>query len=137
MPDIIDHSINLAADAMNNLNVNDVKPFVPARDFKESLRFYTGLGWTCKWQDESLAELELGGHRFYLQNYYNREWAENWMLFVAVEDVDSWHVHAKGVVEEFEGTRVTPPKTEEYGARVSYVWDPSGVLIHLAQFTAS
>ena len=122
---------------MTNLNVKDVKPFVPAKDFEESLRFYTGLGWKLNWRDEGLAELELGGHRFYLQNYYNRDWAENWMLFVAVEDADSWYARAKEVVEAFEGTRVTPAKQEEYGARVTYVWDPSGVLIHFAQFIDS
>jgi hypothetical protein len=29
---------------------------------------------------------------------------------------------------------VAAPKQEPYGACVTYVWDPSGVLLHLAQW---
>ena len=29
--------------------------------------------------------------------------------------------------------RVNPPKEEDYGALVTYIWDPAGVLLHMAQ----
>jgi hypothetical protein len=32
---------------------------------------------------------------------------------------------------------VAPPKHEDYGARVTYVWDPAGVLLHLAEWDAA
>ena len=37
----------------------------------------------------------------------------------------------------FRARRVAPPKAEPYDATVTYVWDPSGVLLHLAQWTSA
>ena len=33
----------------------------------------------------------------------------------------------------FGAARVTPPKREPHGALVTYIWDPAGVLLHMAQ----
>lgn len=121
-----------------NLKVKDVKVFVPAMNFVDSLNFYTAMGWLLKWQaeDGSLAELELGDCRFYLQNYYNKDWANNFMLHVTVEDAQAWYEHGAKVIAEggYQHARLNQPKTEAYGASVTHVWDPSGVLLHFAQF---
>ncbi|MEM7112407.1 MAG: VOC family protein [Chloroflexota bacterium] len=118
--------------------VNDIKVFVPAKDFDESLRFYTALGWQQNWlaDDYSLAVLELADHRFYLQNYYNKDWADNFMLHITVADANAWWEHAAAVIAAggFKNARFRQPKEETYGALVTYVWDPSGVLLHFAQF---
>ena len=39
------------------ITVSDVKVFVPALDFTQSLQFYTLLGWQIKWQSGSVYEL--------------------------------------------------------------------------------
>lgn len=121
-----------------SLVVKDVKVFVPAMNFAQSLRFYQALGWQVNWvaDDEGLAELELADHRFYLQNYYNEEWANNFMMHISVEDAQAWSAHAAKVIEaeEHQPARLAGPKEEPYGALVTYVWDPSGVLLHFAQF---
>lgn len=124
---------------MSDLTVSDVKVFVPAKDFATSRRFYTTLGWRETWADGGLAELELGGVRFYLQDFYAKDWAENFMLYVAVDDAEAWWAHVRTVLADgaFPDARVQPPKPEAYGALVTYVWDPSGVLLHFAQPTAS
>ena len=118
--------------------VNDVKVFVPAKDFDESLRFYKALGWQQNWlaDDRSLAVLELSGHRFYLQNYYHKEWADNFMFHITVADANAWWEHAAAVIAagDYKNARFRQPKEEPYGALVTYVWDPSGVLLHFAQF---
>ncbi len=119
------------------LTVTDVKVFVPAKEFAQSLRFYEALGWTRTMltDDNSLAELELAGGRFYLQNYYNRAWANNFMFHITVEDARAWHDHAKAVIDtgNYGPARLWEPKEESYGSLVTYVWDPSGVLLHFAQ----
>jgi predicted lactoylglutathione lyase len=114
---------------------SDVKVFVPAKNFRESLKFYTSLGWQQNWQDENLAELELSGCRFYLQNYYNQKWADNFMMHITVSDAKAWWEHAAKVIAEgkYQYARLNEPKQEVYGALVTYVWDPSGVLLHFAQ----
>jgi hypothetical protein len=35
----------------------------------------------------------------------------------------------------FAGARVQPPKLQAYGAVVTFVHDPSGVLLHLCEWT--
>ena len=121
---------------MLDLSATEVRHFVPARDFAVSKEFYLALGWTLEWSDESLALLALAGQRFYLQRYYVKEWAENTMLHVTVRDARSCFVQIRELVDtnRFPGVRVAAPKDEPYGALVTYVWDPSGVLLHLAQW---
>jgi len=111
---------------MLKLNVSDVRPFLPAKDF----------GWKVTYSDDNLALLEIGNQRFYLQAYYVKEWADNAMLHVTVEDAQSCHTQIKEFMASgrFPGARVSKPKQEPYGALVTYVWDPSGVLLHLAQW---
>jgi len=113
--------------------VNDVKIFVPAKDFQRSLNFYQALGWSLTWtaDDNSLAELELADHRFYLQDFYVKEWAWNFMIHVAVDDVASWEAKSRKVAEEF-GLKHKPTHDQGY-AEVAHIWDPCGVLIHFAQ----
>lgn len=62
---------------MTSLHAKDIMIFVPAMNFGESLGFYKALGWQENWlaDDQSLAELELADCRFYLQDYYNKDWA--------------------------------------------------------------
>jgi len=117
---------------------SDIKVFVPARDFEESLRFYEALGWTRQWEHDGLAEIELAGVRLYLQDFYVQAWAENFMIYVDVEDAHAWYEHVRAVLQrgDFSSARVEPPTHEDYGALVTYVWDPSGVLIHCAEPTA-
>ncbi len=126
---------------MSALNVKDIKIFVPAMNFSESLGFYKALGWQVNWlaDDDSLAVLELAECRFYLQDYYNKDWANNFMMHIAVEDSRAWWQHASKVIEEsnYKYARLKEPKEESYGALVTYVWDPSGVLLHFAKFHSS
>lgn len=120
---------------MSNLAATDVKVFVPTRDFDESLRFYTALGWRLNWRHGTLAEVELGGVRLFLQGFYAKKLAENFMIYVDVEDAAAWYQHIAAVLKNnaFPKARVAPPKEEPHGALVTYAWDPCGVLIHFAQ----
>lgn len=121
-----------------NLLVKDIKVFVPAMNFEESLEFYERLGWHRNWlaDDSSLAVLELASTRFYLQNYYNKDWANNFMMHITVEDARAWWQHASEVISHsnYKYARLQEPRFESYGALVTHVWDPSGVLLHFAQF---
>jgi hypothetical protein len=117
--------------------VEDVRPFVPAIDFDVSRRFYEALGWTTAWTDgEGLALMEAGRHRFMLQDYYVREWAENSMLSIIVADAGAWYDRVAGILAErpYGNARVAEPKVEPWGATVTYVWDPCGVLLHFTQW---
>lgn len=122
---------------MIDLKASDLRTFVPAKDFATSKDFYVSLGWKLKWSDDNLALLEIANQRFYLQRYYVKEWAENSMLHISVEDAESCFKQITELIGSgrFPGVRASNPKREPYGALVTYVWDPAGVLLHLAQWT--
>jgi hypothetical protein len=104
--------------------VHDVRHFVPTRDLDLSVAFYVALGWRENWRVDGLAEIELAGHRLFLQGYYAREWAENSMIHVTVDDADAAYSRARSVVDEprFAGTRAEPPALQPTGS----VWRTSG-----------
>lgn len=58
------------------------------------------------------------------------------MLFISVVDAVACHREIDILVrsEKHPGIRAMGPKVQPYGALVTHVWDPSGVLIHLAQW---
>jgi catechol 2,3-dioxygenase-like lactoylglutathione lyase family enzyme len=120
---------------MANLNTGDIKPFIGARDFAESRDFYTALGWRANFDNGDLAELELGGFRFFLQNYYQRQWCENTMLHITVEDAEAWYRHVTSLLagRTYGAARAKAPEVQSHGALVTFVWDPAGVLLHFSQ----
>jgi hypothetical protein len=119
-----------------DLRATDLRPFLPSEDFDLSKQFYAALGCELEWSDENLALFNLAGFRFYLQRYYAKEWADNCMLHISVQDAASCYAVISEALrsERFPGARVAPPKQEPYGALVTYVWDPVGVLLHLAEW---
>ena len=121
---------------MSNLNASDIRPFIPAKDFAGSKRFYAALGCEVKDLDRRMALVKFGSRHFYIQDYYIKEVALNCMLHITVDDAQAWYDHAASVLHDnrFEGTRVQEPKRQPYGALVTFVHDPSGVLLHLCQW---
>ncbi|CAO3420822.1 VOC family protein [Azospirillum doebereinerae] len=117
--------------------VTAMRAFVPSKDFAESQRFYTALGFQVRPVGEGIAHAQLGegagAFSFLLQDFYVKEFAENLMMQVLVGDLDRWweHIESLALGERFGVTAPQPPKTEPWGMRVAYVWDPAGVLWHI------
>ena len=109
------------------------RPFIPTRDFELSKRFYETLGFE-KVLDGEVAIFKAGSGGFILQRFYQKEWAENFMMQLMVDDLDAWWAHIKSLDLSHFG--VQPPRApaiQPWGLRVAYVTDPSGVLWHFAQ----
>jgi hypothetical protein len=111
------------------------RPFLPAKDFKTSLRFYETIGFKAYPLGDTMAELSLGTHAFLLQGYYVKEWADNMMMHVLVKDVRAWwrHIDSLALARQFDVAPPAAPKVEPWGLTVAYIWDPSGVLWHFAE----
>jgi hypothetical protein len=123
---------------MSNFNVRDLRPFLPAKDFEVSKAFYVALGCTLKWDSPNLLLFELGEHRFYVSRTYNKDYAERTRLHITVEDTQSWFDHVSALVKNdprFATVRVQTPRQESYGALVTFVHDPCGILLDFAQRT--
>jgi catechol 2,3-dioxygenase-like lactoylglutathione lyase family enzyme len=110
------------------------RPFLPAKDFELSKRFYEALGFE-KLLDADVVIFRMGRGEFLLQSYYQKEWAENFMMQLMVDDLDAWWTQIQSL--DLPGKfAVAPPKApalQSWGLRVAYVTDPSGVLWHVAQ----
>jgi uncharacterized glyoxalase superfamily protein PhnB len=107
---------------------------MPAKDFDLSKRFYETLGFE-KLLDSEVAIFRIGAGSFILQDYWQKEWAENFMMQLVVDDLDAWwaHVRALDLPAKFGVQPPRAPAMQPWGMRVAYVFDPSGVLWHFAE----
>lgn len=110
------------------------RPFVPAKDFEVSKAFYRALGFEVL-LDGQVCIFGIGASAFILQNYFQKDWAENFMMQLMVDDLDPWweHIQALDLPGRFGVQPPKPPALQPWGLRVAYVYDPSGVLWHVAQ----
>ena len=110
-----------------------VRPFVPARDFELSKRFYETLGFETL-LDGEVAIFRVGSGGFILQRFYQKEWAENFMMQLMVDDLEAWWAHINTLdLTPFDVEPPRAPAMQPWGLRVAYLTDPSGVLWHVAQ----
>ena len=117
--------------------VDELRAFLPARDFALSRAFYRELGFREAWASDKLVILQLGRCSFFLQDYFVKEWAENMVMSVQVADADAcWaHLQSLNLSQRFPNVvRVGAPQDEvAAGLRRGHFIDPSGVLWHFSQ----
>ena len=71
---------------------------------------------------------------FLLQNFYVKELAENFMMHLSVESVDSWWTAIRDAkIAETYGVKVTPVEQRPWRMRDFVLIDPSGVLWRIAE----
>src|SRR5215471_14295158 len=119
---------------MSDMTIAEIKAFVPARDFALSKRFYEDLGFTIAWSSDDLAYVRHGEASFLLQNFYVKEHADNLMMHLLVENVESWwqHVQAQGLQSKYQ-VMLEPPAHRSWGLRDFVITDPTGVLWRIGQ----
>ena len=111
------------------------RPFLPAKDFGLSKRFYEALGFAKLLDSDEVVIFRIGASSFLLQKHFQKEWAENFMMQLMVDDLDAWWTHISSL--DLPGTFGVPapkaPALQPWGLRIAYVVDPAGVLWHVAQ----
>ncbi|HEY1753638.1 MAG TPA: VOC family protein [Caulobacteraceae bacterium] len=110
------------------------RAFVPAKDLAVSKAFYEALGFP-KLLDGEVAIFGVGAGAFILQAFYVEQHAGNFVMQLMVDDLDGWWAHLDGL--DLPGRfGVKPPRApamQPWGLRVAYLFDPAGVLWHVAQ----
>ncbi len=111
------------------------RPFLPALDFATSKAFYEALGFAKELDSDDVAIYRIGSTSFLLQRHYQKEWAENFMMQLLVDDLDTWweHIVSLDLPATYGVAAPKPPTMQPWGLRIAYVVDPSGVLWHVAQ----
>ncbi|PWG81543.1 glyoxalase [Pararcticibacter amylolyticus] len=112
-----------------------IRPFIGAKDFELSRDFYRTLGFQETIISPAMSLFETGKLAFYLQNAYVKDWIDNTMIFVEVEDVGFYFqkLSDMNLPGKYAGARVSPIRDESWG-RECFLHDPSGILWHFGEF---
>lgn len=111
-----------------------LQPFVPSGSkFAESKAFFEELGFNVDWDMGDYVGFENNGFRFILQKYENKEFAENFMLSVGVENADAFRAEVleKQLPQKY-GIRIGEASNQPYGREVNII-DLAGVCWHFVQ----
>lgn len=112
-----------------------IRPFIGSKNFEVSRSFYRDLGFTETVLFPDMSVFKTDDVAFYLQNHYAKDWIDNTMVFVEVENVDQHYkdLAALDLPGKYEGVRLVPVRSFDWG-KECYLHDPAGVLWHFGQF---
>lgn len=112
-----------------------IRPFIGAKDFELSRKFYRDLGFEEKVLFPNMSVFRTGQLAFYLQDAYVRDWVDNTMIFLEVEDAEQYwkELAALGLPARYDNVKLTPVRKFDWG-RECYLHDPSGILWHFGEF---
>src|SRR5215471_10035385 len=119
---------------MTDMEIVEIKAYVPAKDFALSKQFYQDFGFELVWSSDDLAYLRRGTSSFLLQNFYVADHASNFMMHLLVKDVEAWwrHVEAQQLESKYR-IMLEPPADRSWGLRDFVITDPTGVLWRIGQ----
>jgi hypothetical protein len=112
-----------------------IRPFIGAKDYTLSRHFYQDLGFQEFVLSANMSYFERNGLGFYLQNAYVKDWIDNTMVFMEVENVTQFwdELQALNLTPKYETVKLVPIRTLDWG-KECFVHDPSGILWHFGEF---
>lgn len=118
-----------------NHNVKSIRPFIGAKDFETSRNFYQDLGFEEVTLGASMSVFKMSETAFYLQNAYVKDWVDNTMIFMEVDDVESFYKQllTLDLTNKYKNVKLTPIRNEDWGSEC-FLHDPSGILWHFGAF---
>lgn len=119
-------------------NIKSIRAFVGAKDYNISRQFYLDFGFEEIKTSDKMSYFKLGDFGFYLQDYYVKDWVDNSMLFLEVENLEQHLDHIKNLnlPSKYNNVRVSEIHYNDWGNEY-FVHDPSGILWHIGEFKNS
>lgn len=114
------------------MKAKKIRPFIPSIDFETSISFYKDLGFEITYEEDKLIVLTSGDISFFLQNYYQKEWANNTMIQLFVDDLDAFYDVAHKLEDKYKGVKTKPIFTAHYG-KTFHLIGPAGELWHMME----
>ncbi|MES2893615.1 MAG: glyoxalase [Bacteroidota bacterium] len=113
-----------------------IRAFIGAKNYESSRDFYNDLGFVETVLSKDMSVFHVSDSlSFYLQDAYVKDWIDNSMIFLEVDDLDRHlaEIHDLKLPEKYPGVRVSKIVDDVWG-REFFVHDPSGVLWHFGEF---
>lgn len=118
-----------------NKYAKSIRPFIGAKDYDISRQFYLDLGFNETVLDAKMSVFELEEMSFYLQNAYVKDWVDNTMIFLEVNELDAFwsKISTLDLPSKYQNVRFSPIQELHWG-RECFLHDPSGILWHIGMF---
>ncbi len=120
-----------------NSKAKSIRPFIGAKDYNLSKSFYKAIGFEEVVISTDMSLFKIDQFGFYLQDAYVKDWVDNSMIFLEVDDVDQYwkELSSLDLTTNYKGVRLTAVKQFDWG-RECFLHDPSGILWHFGQFNS-
>ena len=118
-----------------NHNAKSIRPFIGSKDFTVSQNFYRDLGFEENTISTNMSYFRTEAFGFYLQDAYVKDWIDNTMIFMEVDDVTRfWNeLITLDLTTKYKDVKLVPIRTLDWGSEC-FVHDPCGVLWHVGEF---
>ena len=116
------------------MQFSSLEPFVPSgSEFQKSKQLFQEIGFKINWDAGDYVGFEKDGCKFILQNFNNKEFAENFMISVKIDNAENFwkELTEKNLVEKF-GVSISKPSQLPYGIEVNMI-DIAGVCWHFVE----
>jgi catechol 2,3-dioxygenase-like lactoylglutathione lyase family enzyme len=112
-----------------------IRPFIGAKNFEISRSFYRDLGFQESILSEKMSYFQTETIGFYLQDAYVKDWVDNTMVFMEVDDVVRFwkELQDLNLTIKYETVKLVSIKELDWG-RECFIHDPSGILWHIGEF---
>lgn len=120
-----------------NHSAMSIRPFIGAKDYDLTRSFYRDVGFEEVILSAEMSLFKAGQLGFYLQNAFVKDWVDNSMIFLEVDDADRYYTEllALNLIDKYPGVRLTPVRQYDWG-KECFMHDPSGILWHFGQFNS-
>jgi catechol 2,3-dioxygenase-like lactoylglutathione lyase family enzyme len=118
-------------------SATSIRTFIGAMDYNISRAFYKELGFEEHVISDDMSYFKVVDNiGFYLQDYYAKDWVNNSMIFLEVDDVQRYldELQKLDLPARYKNLRLTHIHNNDWG-REFFMHDPSGVLWHFGQFS--
>jgi catechol 2,3-dioxygenase-like lactoylglutathione lyase family enzyme len=119
-----------------NIKAKAIRPFIGSKNFEISRNFYRDLGFEEVVLFHNMSLFTIGNFAFYLQDAYVKDWVDNTMVFMEVEDLDQFwkDLDLLNLPAKYKGVRTVSIQRMDWGSEC-FVHDPSGILWHFGVFS--
>lgn len=113
-----------------------IRPFIGSENFETSRNFYNDLGFQEVVLAHNMSLFQNDTIGFYLQDAYVKDWIDNTMVFMEVEDVEQFwnNLVALNLTAKYPSAKLIPMKSYDWG-KECFLIDPSGILWHFGTFS--